>query len=287
MEFGFIYRAYCDKTNKSYIGQAKEFKTKNGKKYKYGITGRWSDHVSSSKNHSTPLAEAIKTYGEESFELFEIVRAPLSDLDTLEAEWIQTKNTIVPNGYNVVSRSRNKHNKDVSSFHKLFEKKVQFAEIHPIKCNDINKIVYVYLTLNNNERKRVTFGQDQNINYEEALKDAYEFVEKLECAYIDFTKDTFAQQKYLVSQLTGNIEDITITTASQLIAVYIMTNNMEKRDERLRICFGGKTISKENAYTTAMEFVKELNLDKSVKIIDKIATQSRQQAAASTDGVSP
>jgi len=37
MEQGFIYKITGAPSGKSYIGQAREFKTKNGIPYKYGI----------------------------------------------------------------------------------------------------------------------------------------------------------------------------------------------------------------------------------------------------------
>ncbi len=285
MEFGYIYKATCKNTNKSYIGQTKEFKTKNGKPYKYGVKGRWCDHVSTSNNHSTPIALAIKEFGKDSFEVVEIIKASLAELDTLEAEWIKKSNSLVPNGYNVVSHSRNKHHK-VSTFHNMFTDVIQ-VEIHPINKEAEASMIYVYIDMENKNRKRITFGQDQNKSFDVAYQDALEFVTKLKCKVIDHCSDRFAQQKELINNLTGDITDITITTASNLIAIYFMTNTMKKRSERLRICFGGKHMSQELSYKTALQFIEELHVPTSIKIDDKILNQCSQQAAASMDGVNP
>ncbi len=284
MEFGFIYKATCKNTNKSYIGQAKEFKSKNGKKYNYGIKGRWCDHVSASSSHSTPIANAITEYGKDSFELVEIAKAPLQELDALEAEWINKSNTLVPNGYNVMSHSRNKHHK-TSSFHTMFTDAIQ-AEIHPINKEAEASIIYVYINMKDNTRKRITFGQDNNKTFDDAYNDALEFINKLQCKVIDNCADRFAKQKEQITNLNGDITDITITTASNLIAIYFMTNKMKNRAERLRICFGGKNTLHELSYKTALDFIEELQLT-NIKIDDKILNQCRQQAAASMGGVNP
>jgi hypothetical protein len=285
MEFGFIYKVTCKNTGKTYVGQAKELKTKNDKPYNYGIKGRWCDHVSSSKNHSTPIAIAIQEHGAEAFELCELAKAQLHELDALEAEWIKKLNSLVPNGYNVASHSRNKHHK-TTTFHTQFAGNVNKAIISPINKEAEASMIYVHLELKDNTTKRITFGQDTNKSFDDAYSDALEFVEKLDCKVIDCCADRFALQKDSIDSLSGKIIDVTITTASNLIAIYFMTNTMKKRDERLRICFGGKYISHEIAYKTALQFIQELNLSNNI-INDKILNQCRQQAAASMVGDTP
>jgi cell division protein FtsX len=64
--------------------------------------------------------------------------------------------------------------------------------------------------------------------------------------------------------------------------------NLKK--EQLRICFGGKTISKEYAYKKAIEYIKTLPGVKDATIIDKRKTVYNlcpQQAAAPGGEVTP
>ena len=57
-----------------------------------------------------------------------------------------------------------------------------------------------------------------------------------------------------------------ITSASNLIAVYIGTSEMKLSKEHKRICFGGKKITKDDAYNIAKQFVAELKIsDKLIK----------------------
>ena len=70
---GVIYQITCNSTNLKYIGQATNVKYKNDKPYKYGATGRWSDHVSTSKTRGTPLCKAIQQYGKKDFTIKELI----------------------------------------------------------------------------------------------------------------------------------------------------------------------------------------------------------------------
>ncbi len=281
---GVIYKITCTATNKSYIGQAKTHKTKNGKPYKYGSKGRWSDHKATAKTSTTPLASAIRELGADAFVVVDLETVKESDLDATEAHWIETENTLQPNGYNVMSHSRNKHNKE-SELYNQYVGKVAVAEIHPVKKKDTIDFFYVYLIMLDGSSKRLTFGQNDIQTIDEAKSSALEFVENLDCEVKDFTKEEYKQQTRTLYELTGTIREVTITSASSLVAVYILTSTMKMQKERLRICFGGKTISKEKAYIQALDYIKTLPCLPETVIIDKLKTvynQCPQQAAATT-----
>ena len=277
---GAIYQITCKTTNLKYIGQATNFKYKNGKPYNYGMTGRWSDHVSSSKTRNTPLCNAIKQYGKADFTLEELEDAPLETLDEKEAYWISANNTIYPNGYNIATHSRNRH-RDESNLHIFYKDKVSSAKIAPIKKDGEAKMVYVYLTLNDGSEERLAFGQKSDSTYESAMNEATEFLNKLKCSYIISTNSSDKLSERYASKLkefeNKEITSVRITSASKLIAVYIGTTEMNLNSEHKRICFGGKTITKEEAYEIAKQFVAELKV--SDKLI-KDSIKSSQQATA-------
>jgi hypothetical protein len=277
---GVIYQITCKSTNLKYIGQATNYKYKNGKPYNYGATGRWSDHVCTSKSRNTPLCNAINKYGKDNFEIEVIEEAPLETLDEKEAYWILTNNTIYPNGYNIAKHSRNRHRED-SNLHIFYKDKVQSAIISPIKHNGELKMAYVYLTLNDDKEERLAFGQKSDSTYEQAINEATEFLNKLKCPYtISTNYSDKLSEKYaskLIQFKNKEITSVHITSASHLIAVYVGTSEMIRNSEHKRICFGGKTVSKEEAYKIAKEFVAELNIS------DKLITDSIiswQQATA-------
>ena len=84
MASGSIYQAKSKTTNKIYVGQTQDTKTKDNKQYKYGVVGRWSDHVSSAlRGSKTPLATTIQELGADDFEL--------TCLETGIQEWMNVK----------------------------------------------------------------------------------------------------------------------------------------------------------------------------------------------------
>ena len=290
MESGYIYKITCIPTGKHYVGQAKEYKYKNGKPYKYGIKGRWNDHVSSSTASlcSTAFSEAIWQYGKEAFQLEELEKANLQSLDALEAKWIEYFDCVVPKGYNLMRHSQNKHRAE-SNLNEFFVDKVNNAVLRKIYKGTEQKLVYATLSMKDGTTRRIVFGQNQNDSFDDAWAAANDFVASLGCSYHeDKSHNTDPLIRYaskLEELSTKNITKIRITNASSLIAVYITTSDMTSWKEQIRICFGGKTIPKENAYELAKQFVAQIpNLE---KIVLQDICQSPQQVAASMGETSP
>jgi group I intron endonuclease len=267
---GVIYKLTCTTTEKSYIGQARLFKIKDNKPYNYGSMGRWNDHKSSAKTSTTPLSEAINQYGEDNFVITDIEIVDDENMDLREAYWIQQENTVVPNGYNVSQHSRSKHNSE-TTLHELFTN-VKNVELHPVKKDGEYNHVYLYIYFRDNTSRRLTFGQNSYNSYTEAVAQAREFALKLNCDIVDYTAGEYKQQHKTMKELKGNIKEVVITTASKLVGVYILTDEMKQRKEMIRICFGGKTKTSQQAYEEAKEYIKSLQLQSHVKLIDKISS---------------
>lgn len=277
---GVVYQIINQSTKLAYIGQATQFKYKKGKPYNYGASGRWNDHVASSKSRETPLCKAIQQYGRDDFKVEVLEEGPLDTLDEREAHYISERNTTYPNGYNVASHSRNRH-RESSNLHVFYEGKVRSAIISPIRKNGELKMAYVYLIMNDDTQERLAFGQKGECVYEDTLQEVTTFLERLQCPYITSTaSSTVLSEKYaskLVEFKGKEITSVRITSASNLIAVYIGTSEMKLSKEHKRICFGGKTVSKEDAYEIAKQFVTELNISEKV-LYDSI--QCSQQVTA-------
>jgi hypothetical protein len=282
MEQGFIYRITCNTTGKKYIGQAREFKHKNGKPYKYGIPGRWSDHMSSAKAGATkPLSEAIRQFGANDFKLEEITKATLTELDALEAQWIEREGTLIPNGYNICKHSRNRH-RTTSSLSAFYQGKVEDAILRPIRQDGQWKMVYVMLNMKDGNVERIAFGQKQNQSHEEAKAEARQFLNELGCPFREETTNSHNPLERYASKLAmfanKRITKIRITSASSLVAVYVTTADAKSYKDQIRICFGGKVIPAEVAYEIAKLFVRELPKNESTILEDHY--QCPQQAAA-------
>jgi hypothetical protein len=121
------------------------------------------------------------------------------------------------------------------------------------------------------------------------MEEAKMFLNHLGCPY-SITKDyseKFSEryQTKLDEFKDKKITSIRITSASNLIAVYIGTDEMKLKKEHIRICFGGKQTSREDAYAIAIQFVNQLGTLDAKIIQDSI--RSQQQATASKGDIPP
>lgn len=288
--YGFIYEVYCKDTGKSYVGQTKEFKARKGKPFRYGIQGRWSDHISSAKcgRSTTPLAQAILQYGQQAFELKELQKASADELDVLEAKWIEKLGTLVPKGYNVCAHSHN-HYLNTMSLVDLYRDKVISAVLRPIRKDGVYALMYVILRSKEGDIERMVFGQGVRKSFENARDEALAFVKAVGCPYIEETTNSLTPlERYStkLKQFEGKIvKRIRITTASNLVAVYVTTEGAKSYKDQVRICFGGKVVPQDVAYELAWEFVNALHKNESTILEDHI--RGPQQVAASKAETGP
>ena len=262
---GVIYSVTCIPTGKSYIGQAKDYKYKNNIPYRYGVDGRWSDHMSN--DSTTPLRIAIKEYGADNFLINVLHRCDIGKLDAWEAATIKHNNTHVPNGYNVMKHSRVKNRED-SNIHEFFINRTKGIKVKPIKNSGVNKLVYVYLTLKDEPDKvRLTFGQSNGSTFEMARSEALSFIKLFQERNIPIEinpgihNDDDLLAKYhekINSIMTKPIRKIRITTMGGLIAVYVSHEGIKSYKEQIRTTFGGKHIRMDDSYKLAKLFVEKI-----------------------------
>lgn len=236
-------------------------KERDGKPYRYGVSGRWSDHVSSAyRGAKTPLSQAILEYGADDFELVTLEAGITEEmLDEREAHWIATRKTTVPDGYNVMRHARCKHreNSTLGDHYLPTTTKVRIASV---KRGGVNKLVYVYLDQNEGDPVRLVFGQGASANYAEALLEAQEFATKFAESgievYEEVADDPFRKYREKIESVSDKVvERIRIAKFNHLVALHIKHN-----EGVLRICFGGKSISQNDAYKTAVR-VKNLLME--------------------------
>jgi hypothetical protein len=287
-EYGFIYKITCTPTGLSYIGQAREFKYKNEKPYKYGVEGRWNDHVSGARKSSTAFAQAIAQHGRENFTITTLQKAVLDELDGLEAQYIEQENTVIPHGYNKMRHSKVK-NRNSSNIDTYFQDKVVKATLRPIRKDGSWRLVYVMLELNDESIRRMVFGQNKDDTYSAAREQAMEFITSLGCPYEEDNSNsnelTEKYSKKLQEFQEKEITRIRIAKFNKHVAVYISTTETKTYKEQARICFCSKGKSFQELYNDALQFVNLLpKTDKSV-IDDSL--QSSQQAAATMDALFP
>lgn len=262
----YIYKITYVPMNKHYVGQTQQFKHKNGTPYKYGLTGRWCDHVSSSRRSDTPLHKAIREYGSDQFkiELLETTTETLAD--EREAHWITELKSTIPDGYNVMRHSRCKHRKATTLVDAYLDT-AESVELKIIKKDGIPKLVYVYITTSV-EKRRLTFGQAKSASFEDALREANEIVEIFRSKGVRVIEEELPFKDEVLQKIR------VVPFNKTMVAVYLKpTSGVQKR-----VCFGGKTISFDQALENARDFVSRLKCN----VLEDNLLKSRQQVATSS-----
>ena len=107
-----IYKITNIINQKLYIGQAVSHIRKKNKFVPHGTNGRFNSHVqealgnNNTKYSCRNLNSAIKKYGKNNFTLQLLYNCNLDDANKLETEEIIKHNSLVPNGYNLVTNCK-------------------------------------------------------------------------------------------------------------------------------------------------------------------------------------
>lgn len=109
---------------KCYIGQTVSHRLNHGRYRPFGYARRFKSHVSEAmcnrkKNQCSCLANAIRKYGSENFEVVLLQRCFRNDLDDAEARWIEEYDSIHPNGYNLAPGGRIKYSVSTKDFEEV------------------------------------------------------------------------------------------------------------------------------------------------------------------------
>lgn len=94
-------------TNKKYIGQAVCYLS-NGRRW--GTDKRWKKHLYQAETNKCEcrlLENAIRKYGQDSFDVTVLIECGIHELNDLENSYIHTYNTLSPNGYNLMTGGGN------------------------------------------------------------------------------------------------------------------------------------------------------------------------------------
>lgn len=218
-----IYQITCLETNKSYVGQAVSHILNTGKYRRYGMEARFRCHVSEAfskkKNQCHYLNNAIKKYGVDNFEIVLLEKVSLEDSDNRESFFIEQRNTMFPNGYNlkhgtITTRLSEEGRKRVSDgvYRYYYDKKHErFKNINIPDDIDSEKCIkplrrkgeqygwYVYI-----DRVKADFG-GIHISIDISKQRAVEFIQQLKT---NKWQDSLMREfpKALTTTLDGNID---------------------------------------------------------------------------------
>jgi len=294
LNIGVIYLISGPNPEHKYIGQTKMFRinhTKNSLKY-FDYIGRFKEHIVAAKYKPTyNVDKIIKQYGTENFSVKLIKYCDPKDLDNCEVEYIKKFNTLHPNGLNIVMGNPHKNcnqkrtskllkeyysNTDIKLKHSLIHRSkfkdidvdnIQSIELKPIKENNEDKIIYMYIKYNDDTTYRRRYGgihEDFMDAYNRCLNDAKELTD--DNNIIDYTKGEPIQN-------LGNIKFVELKLHKMnkynLISLYITNTDVKKWNDKKRFVFGGKTIQLNDAFIKAANFIKKHDIE-----FEKIKIQS-------------
>ena len=103
---GIIYCIEHSATGKKYVGQTRSHRLNHGLYRPFGAEGRFRSHLSESMcntKHKTGhlLGIDVRLHGPEGFRVSTLEDCDIDLLDDREMYWIESLNTIHPNGYNL------------------------------------------------------------------------------------------------------------------------------------------------------------------------------------------
>ena len=106
---------YCitSPSGKKYVGQCVK-QLSCGKRW--GYMNRWKDHIrdSKTKNYCRLLNSSIRKYYPENFKLDVLKECTIEELDHFEKYYIETLDTLTPNGYNLTTGGSNSRQSEIT-----------------------------------------------------------------------------------------------------------------------------------------------------------------------------
>ncbi|MEN9918900.1 MAG: Enterococcus phage [Bacteroidota bacterium] len=168
----YVYKITNNINNKVYIG-----KTNN-------LAKRFKQHVSKRNKHVSIIKRAIQKHGEKNFSFEKIYEhKDEAVIIAKEYEFINSLNTLLPNGYNILNRQNERLSFDESTKKKL-SNSVQRSSVRRGKSSQ-----YRGVTIINNRAYLTCIGKDRNIinrsfKTERTAAEAYDKV-KIYCNGLD------------------------------------------------------------------------------------------------------
>lgn len=275
---GIIYMITSKTENKSYIGQTVSHlkKYKKGVMYysRYGAVGRFSNHITQSKNgFNSPIHKSIRQNGKDDFVVSTLLECKIEELDEKEQQFIVSYNSIYPNGYNV-QQGGECYKMMAVKIQEFSNMSITKIELKTINKNGIPDIVRIYIENDEKKRFRLNFCRTESKDFDSCLETARDFISQINTR--DILIDDMTAYKYQdkLNKFIGvKVNNIEIITRNSTYTTYVVC---VKTDKVNRISFGGKKMNPEIALEEARNFVSLL----------KCLDQSRQQATA-LEGDSP
>lgn len=239
---GCVYSITNTVENKSYVGQAKLMKYKNGKAFTYGLRGRWSDHCSDAGKHTREMLihDAIRRLNLNTFVLTVLEIVTIPELEEKEMFYIRQRNAMTPNGYNVKDDSHNRHT----------AKRIKFLE---------ERYGAIDFNLDSNTRERIRKHLQNDID------DPFvEHFKRLE-SHGPINRVRIATAKSKTAKRKGG-QDYEYVA----VVVRVYTDDIQYAKDAIPFRFGGLTITVPEAYEVAMAFARRLPIKPDGHLDDQV-----------------
>jgi hypothetical protein len=230
---GHIYLIVNTITQKKYVGQTLSHRKNRGQYKLFGYEGRFRDHLSEAicntkKKQCRYLNNAIRLYGKEAFIVSLLTECSLDELDPIEQKYIESENTLYPNGYNLTKGGKGakavKTGDDVDKLHTETPRKRGGCKERSTETR--SKI---------SQQLKKSMENDQYRN--------------------DLMKRTQVQH---YSQKIKRFEGVKIDTTNLDQYIYERKHSIIIKINNIRTTFAGKFETKETLRIRAQEFLKQI-----------------------------
>jgi len=230
---GHIYLIVNTISQKKYVGQTWSHRKNRGQYKPFGFEGRFRDHLSEAicntkKKQCRYLNNAIRLHGKDAFKVSLLTECPLNEIDQMEQKYIESENTLYPNGYNLTRGGKG---------------------ARAVKTEDDVEALQT-----NTPRKR---GGCKERSAETRLKISQNVKQTMETEkYRTYMMKRSQTQHY--SQKLKRFEGVEIDTTNLDQYIYEKNNYIGVKVNNIKTTFVGKLETMETLRVRAQEFLKQI-----------------------------
>lgn len=210
MSYGYIYLITNKVNGKQYVGQTSST-----------IEDRWKKHLDNAKNNPSKqiITQAISKYGKENFEIEELARVKVEDLNDIEIFFIKKYDTF-QNGYNMTIGGENSWN---SISEEIYNKIIELA------LNDFTNVSKIARDCNVSPRVVKRVLDKENISIKNFDKGSLGNIENLK-PYFGLHNDN------LVKPCPVKIVELNKSFSSMIeCARWLIENNLTKTKNEINV----------------------------------------------------
>lgn len=231
--YGIIYKITNNITNQIYIGQTRSHRKNHNKYRPFGEVKRFLDHVSEAysqseckkKKNCRYLNNAIRKYGKENFDVNLLLNCDINELDIFEKKYIESYNSLYPNGYNLTIGGKTFYVKKIESENTL-SNDIKEKYSHSIETkNKIGSRIKEFLNSGDNLVKKANIIAKNNDDNKIKI-----LIEN----NIDITIDDFEKFVHIRKDKKNNKEYVLLIINNIKLRFYSKYDNIDALKDRIK-----------------------------------------------------